>query len=280
MSSDYLYRDAVPGGEGNGARGERDSRVNRWLVRLVMVIAFILAAELVWLFGITPLLPLAVLEVDGLPGIDRAWILEQAGIGPGASWIAVNAREAERRLSRLYLVEAAHVIKEYPGTVRIFLEPRRPVALSLAEREGRLVPVYFDKHGMIIQIGDVHAEASSSLSLPILSGFTINNLNPGWQIHLLENLLLALDNISLSAPELLRAVSEIRINNRPYSGYDLVIYPVNSAVRFRVNQDITEDVLRYIILMLDVFDKSDVSASEVDLRSGTASFVTKEASSG
>jgi cell division protein FtsQ len=265
---------------GEPERTARGSGVNRWLIRLVMVVAVILAAELVWLFGITPLLPVSVLEVRGLPGVDRSWLLHQAGFGPHSSWIMINALEAERRLSQLYLVESAHVVKEYPDTVRIFLEPRRPAAITLAHIDGRLLPVYLDKHGMIIQIGEDHPEINSPLSLPILSGFGINNLYLGWQIHTLETLLSRLDAVSLAAPELLRAVSEIRINSKPYNGFDLTLYPVNSTIKFRVEADLNEEILRYIILMLDVFKKTDVDAGEVDLRSGVASFVTKEASSG
>jgi cell division protein FtsQ len=277
MSSDYVYHDETADEEETRAAG---SGANRWLVRLVFVIAVILVAEVVWLFGITPLLPVSVLEVRGLSGVDRSWLLHQAGIGPHSSWIAVNTQDAEWRLSQLYLVESAHVVKEYPDTVRIFLEPRRPVALALAPVDDRLLPVYLDKHGMIIQIGDVHAEIASPLSLPILSGFGINNLNVGWRIQMLESLLSRLEAISLASPELLRAVSEIRINSKPYNGFDLVLYPVSSTIKFRVGADLNEEILRYIILMLDVFNKSDVDVGEVDLRSGTASFVTKEVSSG
>ncbi|MDR1908989.1 MAG: FtsQ-type POTRA domain-containing protein [Spirochaetaceae bacterium] len=271
--SEYAYTE-------EGTSGERSSGVNRWFFRLLLVVAVILAAELLWLFGITPLLPVSALDVQGLPGVDRSWILSEAGIGPHSSWITVNAEEAERRLSRLYLVESAHVVKEYPDRVRIFLEPRRPAALILSPVEGRLRPVYLDRHGMIIQIGDTHPELESPLALPILSGFGINNLYLGWRIHILENLLSRLFEIRLASPELLRAVSEIRINSKPYSGFDLTLYPVNSGIRFRVEADLDGDILRYIILMLDVFNKSDVDVDEVDLRGGTASFVMKEVSSG
>jgi cell division protein FtsQ len=279
MVEEEEYREGGAEEEGS-LRGENSSGINRWMVRLVIVIAAILGVELVWLFGITPLLPFSVLEVRGLSGVDRSWILSQAGIGPRSSWITINAGLAERRLSQLYLVEAAHVIKEYPDTLRIFLEPRRPAAITLAQVDGRFLPVYLDRHGMIIQIGDSHPEVNSPLALPILSGFVVSNLYLGWQIHILEDLLSRLESLSGAAPELIRALSEIRINSKPYNGFDLTLYPVDSTVKFRVEADLNEETLRYIILMLDVFNRSDVDVDEVDLRSGAASFVIKEASSG
>jgi cell division protein FtsQ len=272
------------GGRNSGTQESPEknpAKVDKWLVRLVVLIAGILAAELLWLFGITPLLPLSVVEVNAVPGIDRASILAWAGIGSHSSYITVNAGLAEKNLERLYQIESARVVKQYPDTVRVFIEQRRPAALSLVNAGGRVIPVYIDKHGMLIQIGGPPLNTDASAPLPIVSGLTFERLEEGMTLPAeLENFFIRLDSINENAPELLAFISEIRINKKAYNGFDLVLYPVNSPVKFRLEPDLNEDALRYMILMMDVFDSTGVQVDEVDLRNATASYVVKEAQSG
>ncbi|MDR0710502.1 MAG: FtsQ-type POTRA domain-containing protein [Spirochaetaceae bacterium] len=272
------------GGRNSGAGespGRNSTKVDKWLVRLVILIAGILAAELLWLFGITPLLPLSVVEVDTVSGIDRASLLARAGIGSHSSYFTVNTMLAEKNLEQMYQIESARVIKQYPDTVRVFVEQRRPAALSLVNRGGRVIPVYIDKHGMLIQIGDSPVNTGSSTALPIVSGLTFERLEEGAKLPAeLEGFFSRLDLLNENAPELLAFISEIGINKKAYNGFDLVLYPVNSAIKFRLEPDLNEDALRYMILMMDVFDSTGVRVDEVDLRNGTASYIVKEAQSG
>jgi cell division protein FtsQ len=306
MPSDFVYAGEKPGRERDRRRGvepkiqkpgyyqrngrnygveespERNTtKTDKWLIRLVILIAGILAAELLWLFGITPLLPLSVVEVNAVPGIDRASLLARAGIGSHSSYLTVNARLAEKNLEQLYQIESARVIKQYPDTIRVFVEPRRPAALSLANEGGRVIPVYIDKYGMLLQIGGSPMNSGSSPALPIVSGLTFERLEEGMKLPAeLESFFTRLDSINESAPELLAFISEIGINKKAYNGFDLVLYPVNSAIKFRLEPDLNEDALRYMILMMDVFDSTGVRVDEVDLRNGTASYIVKEVQSG
>jgi cell division protein FtsQ len=271
-------------GRNSGAEespGRNSTKVDKWLVRLVILIAGILAAELLWLFGITPLLPLSVVEVNAVPGIDRASLLARAGIGSHSSYFTVNTMLAEKNLEQMYQIESARVIKQYPDTVRVFVEQRRPAALSLVNKGGRVIPVYIDKHGMLIQLGGSPVNTGSSTALPIVSGLTFERLEEGAKLPAeLEGFFARLDSINENAPELLAFISEIGINKKAYNGFDLVLYPVNSAIKFRLEPDLNEDALRYMILMMDVFDSTGVRVDEVDLRNGTASYIVKEAQSG
>jgi cell division protein FtsQ len=303
MSSDYVYADERAGwerdsrrgsgpGTGKFQKGDRNfagrkvdgrnpAKMDKWLIRLVILIAGILAAELVWLFGITPMLPLSVVEVNNVPGIDRATLLVRAGIASHSSYFTVNTRQAEKNLEQLYQVESAHVIKQYPDTVQVFVERRRPAAHALVNSAGGVFPVYIDKHGMVLQVGGSGASIGASPALPIVSGLTFERLAEGMKLPAeLEGFFGRLESINEGAPELFAAISEIRINKKAYNGFDLILYPVNSTIRFRVEPELNEDVLRYMILMMDVFASTGVKVDEVDLRNGTASYVIKEARSG
>ncbi|GHT76731.1 cell division protein FtsQ [Spirochaetia bacterium] len=285
MSSDYLYADdpapIVDRGIERGETTRTHSKMDKWLIRFIILIACILGAELVWLFGITPLMPLSVVEVGGIPGIEKSSLLAQAGIGAHSSYLSVNTAAAEKTLESLYQIESAHVIKHYPDTVQIYLEPRHPAALSLAQVEGKTLPVFLDKHGVVIRIGGESPELASSSSLPIISGLVFEELVPGMKLPVMfESFFSRLEWLNASSPELLAAVSEIRINRKAYNGFDLVLYPVNSTIKFRVEAELNEDALRYMILMIDVLGRTGLDVDEVDLRSGTASYAVKEALSG
>jgi cell division protein FtsQ len=258
-------------------------KADKWLIRTVVLVAVILLAELVWLFGITPLLPLSEVEITGNTGLDRAALLSRAGINAHSSYFTVNTALAEESLASLYRVESVRVLKKFPGTVRIFIDTKRPTALSLFPVKGRILPVYLDKEGMIIRVGaESHTPASlEAASLPIVSGLRFDRIQEGVKPKIpMRNFFAQLDAINAAAPELLTLISEIKINEKAFNNFDLVLYPVNSAIRFRMDAELSEDALRYMILMIDVFEQAGLDIDEVDLRNGTASYAVKEAYSG
>jgi len=57
-----------------------------------------------------------------------------------------------------------------------------------------------------------------------------------------------------------------------------VLYPVHSLIRVRLENTLTEEGLRYMLLMLDVFKDSLEKPAEIDLRSGMGSYKVKEQS--
>jgi cell division protein FtsQ len=258
------------------------SILDKWLKRVLLVVAGILGVELVWLFGITPLLSLSVVDVSGIPGLDKAVVLAQGGISPRSSFVTVNVEDVRKRLEAFYLVESARVVKQYPDTVRILLEPRKITAMSLTETGGKVQPVYLDRYGVIIKIGNDDSLPVLPSSIPLISGFVFSGPVLGTRLpRMFEPFLSSLARINAASPELLTAVSEIRINRKTFGGFDLILYPVYSPVRFRVDADLDEDTLRHMILMIDVLSSAGgVSVEEIDLRTGTASYREKEASSG
>jgi cell division protein FtsQ len=248
--------------------------MDKRLKRVLLVVAGILSAELIWLFGITPLLPLSVVDVSGISSIDKAVILAQAGISARSSFVTVNVETVRHRLENFYLVESARVVKQYPDTLRILLEPRKITAMSLAVIDGRTRPVYIDRFGVIIKIGNDAGFPLLPSSIPLISGLVFSEPSLGTRLPgMFEPFLTSLARISAIFPELLTAVSEIRINRKTFDGFDLILYPVHSSIRFRVDADLDEDTLRHMILMIDVLESTGgVSVGDIDLRTGTASY--------
>jgi cell division protein FtsQ len=279
MSDDYRY----------GYYGDMEDRTPRYgttsskkiekgLKWLLIAAGIILAAELIWFFGVSPCIPFTTVEIHGFNGLDGADALVFANIAEGASFITVNVKDAQERLASHRLVESARVIKRFPDRLSIFLEPRRAVAVSLVEINGRQVPLCIDRHGVVFKILDNAVEAHN---LPVLSGLVFERPSLGMRLPAaLVPLLEGFSRIHDGSPELLAAFSEIRINRKAYGDFDIVVYPVHSSIRIRLENNLTEDTLRYVLLMLDVFESRFPKPEEIDFRSGMGSYKIKEAPSG
>ena len=280
MSGDISYEFCETMSDGTD-RQASSKKIEKGLKRLLIFAAIIMGAQFIWLFGVSPCIPLSTVEVRGFDGFNGDDVLAAANIGEGASFISVNAMDAQQRLSAHHLVESARVVKRFPDRLSIFLEPRRAVALSLADAGGNQIPMFIDRYGVVFKIGSSPEVAESQAGLPILSGLTFERPMPGMRfpaafLPLLEDI----SKISNSSPELLAALSEIRLNRKAYDDFDLVLYPIHSSIRVRLEKNLTEDTLRYVMLMLDVFESRFPKPEEIDFRSGVGSYRIKEAPSG
>ncbi|MDR0497070.1 MAG: FtsQ-type POTRA domain-containing protein [Treponema sp.] len=269
MAGDYILpEDVVPA---EPTRFEKTLRV------FIVVAVLCLGAELVWLLGITPFRPFSRIDLAGYDVVGREAILAQAGITARSSYISTDARAIERALINLSYLESARVFKYFPGRLQIILESRRPVAMALAGIDSKITPVLFDSQGVVFAVGGGENGISYSGMLPVISGFTIDNPFPGMRLPgLFIPIFAELEKIQLSSPELLGAISELRINRKLFDDYDLILFPVHKKIKVRLSE-LNEDMLRYALLMVDVLTSQEESIDTLDFRSGIASYIPKEA---
>jgi len=257
--------------------------------RFLLFAAIFVTGGLIWIFAISPCMVAVKTEVKSFAGLDKGDVLKIAGIDSGAAYISVNAGEAEQRLSEYYLVESAKVVKRFPDRLFIFLEPRRPVALSFARIRGRTRPVYFDRHGVVFRIGN-EAEVVPAW-LPVISGVFDDDQPIELAMRLSSAylpLLARIEAISDADAKIWQVISEIGIAKKTDGLFDIVLYPVHDTTRLRMKNDITKDSIYYALLMLDVCRKLEDTPYEIDVRSGigvvstnaTAYATEKEASLG
>jgi cell division protein FtsQ len=238
--------------------------------RILLVAAILLAAELVWLFLITPSFPLDSVAIKTIDGVTRNDVLKIAGITPRSSYMAVNEKEVQTALMLNPLVSTAKVIKHFPSSVEIILEGRQPCAVSLTFKDGKCIPLFFDKEGVIFKMG---SDGDIPNTIPILSGFQFDNVVPGTKMpSFLLPLLSDIEEIKTKSPELLSVISEIHLNKKTYGGFDLILYPEYNTVRMHLGADLKDETLRYMMLFLDVLKEKKLSVREVDFRTGTASY--------
>jgi len=205
------------------------------------------------------------------PGFYRTDVLEFAGMNSGATYISVNAAAAERLLSSHHMVESARVVKHFPDRLSIFLEPRKAVAVSLIKSNGRTLPVYIDRNGVILEIGADTGSMPSPL-MPVVSGVIESN-SQLWQGMPLSDSVLPLFSrigaINDENPIIWQAISEIKIEPKSNGLFDLILYPVNGSIRLRMGSNITIDSISTALLMHEVcLEFGNSIPDEIDVRSG------------
>jgi cell division protein FtsQ len=288
MLGDFIYSGREPDDfqSGPGVSPDREGytyegpqKVEKALKRFLLLATVFISGGILWIFIISPSTVPAKIDVRSFPGLDRAEALQIAGISSGATYIAINAADAEMRLSRHFMVESARVTKRFPDRLSIFLEPRRAVAVTLAQINGRTLPAYLDRHGVIVRIGSGAGEMPLS-SLPVVSGVFDNNQQPRLGTRLSASvvpLFSRIGTITDEDPNIWQAISEISIARKSNDLFDLVLYPMQGSIRLRMGGDITKESIYYALLMYDVCRQLVETPDEIDVRSGIGVFKAQEA---
>jgi len=252
-------------------------RLEKILKAFIILAFLVLGGKMIWLMGVTPFRPLSRIDITGYTGISREQVIAVAGITGMSSYFSADVRAMEDALMTIPAIQSARVFRHFPDRLQIVLEGRRAVATALVNIGGRTVPVFFDSHGVIFKIG--RSEREVSPLLPVVSGIIIENPFPGMRLPVMFGpLFRQLERIGTASPELLTAISEIRINPKPFDGFNLTLYPVHRRTRVIINE-LNEETLRYTLLMVDVVASREPGIAEIDFRSSIASYIPKEASS-
>jgi cell division protein FtsQ len=246
------------------------------LKRVTLILALLLGMELLYHVCIVPCLPLNEVRINTVQGFSRDDLLRIAGIDESMSYVTFNTTKVSQALSSIPLVESVAITKHFPNSVDIVVKERTAVAVSLAKVSGKLVPVYIDKEGVVFKVGGEH-----HVTLPLISGLVFEQVVPGMKLPVhLKRFFASLDMVERMNPALLQTISEVRLQQKAYGGYELIVYPSNYMGKVRLGSELNEDVLRYMMLVLDVLASRGIQTDEIDFRTGTISYRTKEASSG
>lgn len=240
-------------------------------VLMGLLVVFLLA-ELAFYMVVVPATSVIRLTITGAPSMGYDELCSMAGLSGNEKWVTFNTATTASRLASNPLFETVSVEKKFPDRVMISVTERVPVAVSLGTVNGRTVPVEIDRTGVAFRIG----HASSKAGLPLITGLTFENPVAGMRLHAqLKPLLEQLSEIEAKNPVLLASVSEIKIEQKTYGGYDLVVYPVHTPVRVRTDKALNEGSLQYMMLVLDVVKNLDLPIDEIDIRAGTVAYRVK-----
>ncbi len=232
-------------------------------------------------FAILPALKVSKVQVVGNTNMSGSEVVSAALIHGNEYFFKTNTRAMEKALCSSPSIAAAKVQRVFPDTIKIVITERKPVAIVLMNYEGRLEPVYVDAAGRLfasaLQSGRIRND------LPVVSGSEFESYKLGMTLpEDYVQVFASLSSLEASAPALLGAFSEIRVERAAAGEPELVLYPLHHRLPVRTGAVLNEATLRSIILVLDVLGPQNSSANiaEIDFRTGTVVYRVKEGQSG
>ena len=238
---------------------------------IILVMLLFLAGDSVYYLFILPFNSTAKIQFSGIDTVLEADLKKAAGITGTEKWGKIDKDVLLHRIASYPLVAEVHVLKKYPDKVLIEITERKPVGVLLATVGGRTIPMEIDRTGTVFKA----ASKKEPQELPIISGLSFQTIRAGMKVHKqLVPLFRQLDLLQKKNPALLSEISEMKIEQKKYGGFDLILYPVRTQVKVRADSTLNEDRLQYMMLTLDVIRELDLSSKieELDVRAGTASY--------
>ena len=249
----------------------KKTKGKQFLKIIILVMLLFLAGDSIYYLFIVPFNTTAKIQFSGIDTILEADMKKAVGLTGTEKWGKLNKDVLLHRITSYPLVAEARVVKKYPDKVLIEIAERKPVGVLLATVGGRTIPMEIDKTGTVFKV----AAKQDRQALPIISGLSFQNIRAGMKVHKqLVPLFKQLELLQKKNPALLSEISEMKIEQKKYGGFDLILYPVRTQVKVRTDGTLNEDRLRYMILTLDVIRDLDLNTQieELDVRAGTACY--------
>ena len=247
-------------------RKEKNSKMLKVLI--IALVAVIVLEVLVYAILMPCLAPVRVVY-NGLETFSPQQVNNYLRITPKTTWIGFNSASAAASLTSNAVIENVVIEKHFPDMVRITVQERKAVAVTLANINGKTVPVQIDKNGVIFAVNRGLPEEN----VPLITGFTFDSISEGMRLNAkLRPLMEKISAIYEKNPSYFTEISEIRVVPNDYGSYELELYPSEAHVKVLVDRSLDEQTLQYMMVVLDVLDEIDAKVSEVDLRYGSVSY--------
>ena len=260
------------------SRRRRSGRSASTLRFLQWAAALVGSGALLYAVATTLLLP--YLRIDRVVvqadfEIDRALLLRRAGLSGVVHFHTVNPEQVRRSLETIPEIRRVVVQKTFPDTIRLVMERRRPLLVTLLPDGTGMELAVIDQDGVIYQRG----VSPENLDLPLISGITFQGEIVGSRLpDRLVSVIERIQTLRVEEPQLFGALSEIRVVPREAGAFDLLVYNKSFRVPVRMGRDLTTESFAYSLMILDVLTQQGVadSVEEIDFRSGEIVYRLKE----
>lgn len=235
-----------------------------------VVLALCVAGEFAYYKFLKPSLEYPVVSVSGTENYSAGEIVDVLRPMNVANWFDFDADKAVAIIASMPGIDTVSVRKSFPNKIYIEVAERTPVASTFIVNNGHSVPVQIDRNGYIFPERKGDAE---NASMPIISGLPVEHYSDGMRLpSKYRPLIEQIYNIQKLPQKYLAAVSEICVVPKEYGNYELVLIPVASKVRVLTDRSLNEDSLKYMMIALDVVNKIEPDAGEINLRYGSVSY--------
>ena len=208
--------------------------------------------------------------------MDRDQLLEMAGLRENAYFFNINTAEITDRLESFPPIRRATVSREFPDTVVLGMDRRRPLLLALIQSDKNTTPILIDETGTIFQAG----AGATRYDVPVLSGVSFQGRVVGSTLPTsMSGLLESVYALRVNAPELFGLISEIRVEAHRAGDFDVLLYFQGFEAPVRVDSTVDRETCTYALMVLDVLQQQEDAQSirELDFRSDEIVYRMKEA---
>ena len=144
MSDTYIYS----GVEKYYSEGKSDNK-GKILKILVIALSAVLVIEAIIYSVVMPCLSTPKFTFVGLSSVSPETILEECGISETTSWMSFDSRSFASLVSTYPLIAEVSVEKKFPDQIVVNVVERKPICFTLANIDGKTVPIQIDKNGVI-----------------------------------------------------------------------------------------------------------------------------------
>ncbi len=248
-------------------RIERDQRdLRRLFTAIISVLAFLLVAEIAFHFLVAPYLVVNKITIQAQSDFPytNEELLSIAGVNGDTYFFDVKPKLISARLERVPVIESVEVSTQFPHSLNISITERAPLAaLTVLDADG-MVPAYVDAEGVIFR-----SKGVDFMDLPIISGIDVPAYKDGMQLpQVLTGFLEDLQVLQQENPALYRLISEVKFVKKNTADYEVVLFPSQYQVKVRIGPALTEELMKYVVLVLDVVAGKGLESTidEIDFR--------------
>ena len=248
-------------------RIERDQRdLRRLFTAIITVLAVLLAAEIAYHLLIAPYLVVNKITIQAQSDFPytNEELLSIAGVNGDTYFFDVKPKLISARLERVPVIKSVEVSKQFPHSLSISISERAPLAaLTVMDADG-MVPAYVDAEGVIFR-----SKGVDFMDLPIISGIDVPAYKDGMQLpQVLTGFLEDLQQLQQENPALYRLISEVKFVKKNTADYEVVLFPSQYQVKVRIGPALTEELMKYVVLVLDVVAGKGLESTidEIDFR--------------
>ncbi|AHC14563.1 cell division protein FtsQ/DivIB [Salinispira pacifica] len=272
----HLHNDGRKNGRGRTDSGRKDpgkkrpanpaSLIRKTLNVLIILLVTILVLELVFHFVIAPGLELKHVQLDSDMDITMQEVEQAGGFSTGDLFYRLDESGIQSRLEALPEVLEAEVKRIFPDSLGVKLRQREELAIVMLQGDQGYVPAAVDSQGVIFRTG----REIRNWELPVIHGVELENSSPGAQLNTPQQRMLQdVQNIMKESPQLLRAFSELRMDEVYPGIYEWVLIPVHMQVRLRAAAGLDGDTALFMLKTLDMMkDRGLEEIDEIDFRTG------------
>ncbi len=191
--------------------------------------------------------------------------LAKAGLNSHTSFLFLDEKKIVNNIEHEPMVRKAIVEKKFPDKLEITVFGRKALAMAYTQVDSVIIPLSFDENGVLFEMGD-EVEIGK---LPIISGdLDFSNVTKGGALpRSIIPVLRDLKDIRLKTPDLYNSISEIYVEKKGESSFDMILFFTFTTIKARIGSSLTSSQLESIIVVNSLLHRDKTDIDEVDFRS-------------